>query len=417
MSDDNNVSTKKQDIHDDNQQEKLVPKLRFRKFKDEWKIVKIKDIFNERKEKGYVNLELLSVTINKGVIKTKDLDSKDISNSNKSNYKRVLPKDIAYNSMRMWQGACGVSDYEGIVSPAYTILSPKNNINSKFFYYYFKTHYMIYQFMKYSQGLTSDTWNLKYPLISEIKINLPSIEEQNKIVMFIELIDKKIDLLEKKSNLIKKYKHGVIQKLRKGKIRFKKDNKEDYKNWKEVKLNEVLFEHKLRYTGKEEVYSVSVHKGVVNQVEHLGRSFATKNLSKYKLVKPGDLIYTKSPTAGFELGIIKQNKNNKDVVVSPLYGVFTPKSKYLGNYLDAYFESSVNTRNYLHPIVQKGAKNTMNITNKVFLSKTLYLPSDLEEQKKISNFIDIINQKSEKINKDLLNMKQFKKGLLQKMFV
>ena len=77
----------------------------------------------------------------------------------------------------------------------------------------------------------------------------------------------------------------------------------------------------------------------------------------------------------------------------------------------------MNTRNYLHPIVQKGAKNTMNITNKVFLSKTLYLPSDLEEQKKISNFIDIINQKSEKINKDLLNMKQFKKGLLQKMFV
>lgn len=267
---------------------------------------------------------------------------------------------------------------------------------------------------KYLQG---GQGNLSAKIIKNLEFYYPSLNEQKMISNFLFLIDRKIDLLEKKSNLIKKYKHGVIQKLRKGKIRFKKDNKEDYKNWKEVKLNEVLFEHKLRYTGKEEVYSVSVHKGVVNQVEHLGRSFATKNLSKYKLVKPGDLIYTKSPTAGFELGIIKQNKNNKDVVVSPLYGVFTPKSKYLGNYLDAYFESSVNTRNYLHPIVQKGAKNTMNITNKVFLSKTLYLPSDLKEQKKISNFIDIINQKSEKINKDLLNMKQFKKGLLQKMFV
>lgn len=319
--------------------------------------------------------------------------------------------------MRMWQGACGVSDYEGIVSPAYTILSPKNNINSKFFYYYFKTHYMIYQFMKYSQGLTSDTWNLKYPLISEIKINLPSIEEQNKIVMFIELIDKKIDLLEKKSNLLKEYKHGFIQKLRTGKIKFKKNDGTYYSDWKEIKLSEILFEHKLKYTGNEEVYSVSVHKGVVNQIEHLGRSFATKDLSKYKLVKPGDLIYTKSPTAGFELGIIKQNKNNKNVVVSPLYGVFTPKSKYLGNYLDAYFESSVNTRNYLHPIVQKGAKNTMNITNKVFLSKSLYLPSVLEEQKKISDSINIINQKSEKIDNNILIIKQFKKGLLQKMFV
>lgn len=418
MSDDNNVSVKKQDIHDDNQHApKLVPELRFPGFNDEWKKVKIKNIFNERKEKGFKNLELLSVTINDGVIKTDTLNSRNTSNPDKSKYKRVLPNDIAYNSMRMWQGACGVSSYEGIVSPAYTVLSPKNNINSQFFYYYFKTHFMLYQFTKYSQGLTSDTWNLKYPLISKIKINLPTYEEQTRIVNFINIIDKKIELLEKKSNLLKEYKHGFIQKLRTGKIKFKKNDGTYYSDWKEIKLSEILFEHKLKYTGNEEVYSVSVHKGVVNQIEHLWRSFATKDLSKYKLVKPGDLIYTKSPTAGFELGIIKQNKNNKNVVVSPLYGVFTPKSKYLGNYLDAYFESSVNTRNYLHPIVQKGAKNTMNITNKVFLSKSLYLPSVLEEQKKISDSINIINQKSEKIDINILIMKQFKKGLLQKMFV
>ena len=153
--------------------EKLVPKLRFN-FEDEWKTVKIKDIFDERSEKGFSNLELLSVTLNDGVVKRSEIESKDNSNDNKTNYKHVLPEDIVYNSMRMWQGASGVSSYEGIVSPAYTILIPKN-VYSKFFGYYFKTHEMIYQFKKYSQGLTSDTWNLKYPLISEIKLKIPSI--------------------------------------------------------------------------------------------------------------------------------------------------------------------------------------------------------------------------------------------------
>ena len=325
----------------------------------------------------------------------------------------IVPKNSILYSIYASVGFIAINNINLSTSQAIYSIILKDNVDINYIYYYLQN--LKKNIHKYIE--TGTQGNLNSKIVQNFNIKIPSLNEQKRIGNFLSLIDEKIELLEKKSNLIKKYKHGVIQKLRKGKIRFKKDNKEDYKNWKEVKLNEVLFEHKLRYTGKEEVYSVSVHKGVVNQVEHLGRSFATKNLSKYKLVKPGDLIYTKSPTAGFELGIIKQNKNNKDVVVSPLYGVFTPKSKYLGNYLDAYFESSVNTRNYLHPIVQKGAKNTMNITNKVFLSKTLYLPSDLEEQKKISNFIDIINQKSEKINKDLLNMKQFKKGLLQKMFV
>ena len=90
---------------------------------------------------------------------------------------------------------------------------------------------------------------------------------------------------------------------------------------------------------------------------------------------------------------------------------------YLGNYIDAYFESSINTRNYLHPIVQKGAKNTMNITNKVFLSRSLLLPTDYDEQKKISDYIDLLNKKYDETFSQCENMKNFKKGLLQKMFV
>ena len=186
-------------------------KLRFN-FNDTWKTVKIKDIFDERSEKGFLDLELLSVTLNDGVIKRSEIESKDNSNENKSNYKHVLPGDVVYNSMRMWQGASGVSPYEGIVSPAYTILIPKN-VYSKYFGYYFKTNEMVYQFKKYSQGLTSDTWNLKYPLISEIKIKIPSIEEQKEITNVFEIMDEKIKILQNNIDELTTFKKGLLQQM------------------------------------------------------------------------------------------------------------------------------------------------------------------------------------------------------------
>ena len=190
-----------------------VPRLRFFEFKDNWDELKITDIFKERTERKFENLELLSVTINKGVIKRSDLENKDNSNKNRSKYKHVLPNDIVYNSMRMWQGASGFSNFEGIVSPAYTILIPKKNIISEFYSYYFKNEYMVNEFRKYSQGLTSDTWNLKYSLIAKIKLYKPNIKEQKKINGILKLYDIHIFNLNNKIKEIKKYKKGLLQKM------------------------------------------------------------------------------------------------------------------------------------------------------------------------------------------------------------
>lgn len=428
MSDDNNVSVKKQDIHDDNQQilknNINVPILRFKDYSEEFKHYKFKELIKKSKAGGTpksTNLTYYNGNIPFLSIKDMNNQGKFINYTEKTITKEglenssawIVPKNSILYSIYASVGFIAINNINLSTSQAIYSIILKDNVDINYIYYYLQN--LKKNIHKYIE--TGTQGNLNSKIVQNFNIKIPSLNEQKRIGNFLSLIDEKIELLEKKSNLLKEYKHGFIQKLRTGKIKFKKNDGTYYSDWKEIKLSEILFEHKLKYTGNEEVYSVSVHKGVVNQIEHLGRSFATKDLSKYKLVKPGDLIYTKSPTAGFELGIIKQNKNNKNVVVSPLYGVFTPKSKYLGNYLDAYFESSVNTRNYLHPIVQKGAKNTMNITNKVFLSKSLYLPSVLEEQKKISDSINIINQKSEKIDNNILIIKQFKKGLLQKMFV
>lgn len=186
--------------------------------------------------------------------------------------------------------------------------------------------------------------------------------------------------------------------------------------WCDRKLADVLKEHGLKSTGKEEVFSVSVHKGLVNQIEHLGRSFSASSTDHYNLVLPGDIVYTKSPTGEFPLGIIKQNKLGYPVIVSPLYGVFTPETYALGVILHAYFESPANTKMYLEPIVQKGAKNTINIKNRTFLSRTLPLPKDKNEQQKIAFCLSSLDEQISSESQKNETLKAHKKGLMQQLF-
>ena len=143
--------------------------------------------------------ELLSVTINDGIKRFSELGRHDNSNDNKSKYKKVCVGDIAYNSMRMWQGASGFSPYEGIVSPAYTVLIPCDGIDSRCMSYCFKLPQMTHTFQINSQGITSDNWNLKYPALSEITIYVSTdIENQKKIALIFGKLDHLITLHQRK---------------------------------------------------------------------------------------------------------------------------------------------------------------------------------------------------------------------------
>ncbi len=186
--------------------------------------------------------------------------------------------------------------------------------------------------------------------------------------------------------------------------------------WELKRLGEVLEEHGLKSTGTEKVYSVSVHKGLVDQIEHLGRSFAAQNTDHYNRVLPGDVVYTKSPTGDFPYGIVKQNKTGQTVIVSPLYGVFRPQNYAIGVMLDAYFESPFRTKKFLEPLVQKGAKNTINISNDRLLSGALPLPRDQEEQQKIADCLSSLDELIELQAKKLEALQAHKKGLMQQLF-
>jgi type I restriction enzyme S subunit len=186
-----------------------------------------------------------------------------------------------------------------------------------------------------------------------------------------------------------------------------------------VKLSEVLVERSERNTAHEysEVFSVAKEKGVINQIEHLGRSYAAEDISNYKIVRPGDIIYTKSPTAGFPYGIIKQNKTGRTGVVSVLYAVFEPSNANLGLILDYYFSSQVNTFNYLNPLISKGAKNTININNDAFLNGSrLPLPTHDRELEKIASVLRLLDEKPQIEAQQLEDLRRIKCGILQGFF-
>lgn len=204
-------------------------------------------------------------------------------------------------------------------------------------------------------------------------------------------------------------KQGVVPRLRFPEFR-------NAGPWEVMRLGDVLEEHGLKSSGEEEVYSVSVHKGFVNQIEHLGRSFSAKNTDHYNRVLHGDVVYTKSPTGNFPFGIIKQNKSGRTVIVSPLYGVFSPTSYALGTVIDAYFESPFRTAKYLEPLVQKGAKNTINISNDRFLSGALPLPLEKGEQQKIADCLYSLDEVIALEAQKLEALRQHKKGLMQQLF-
>lgn len=167
--------------------------------------------------------------------------------------------------------------------------------------------------------------------------------------------------------------------------------------------------------GKNDVLSVSDDFGVVNQIQHLGRSYAGKSVSGYKILNPGQIVYTKSPLRDKPFGIIKEN-NYKAGIVSVLYAVYNVKDGIYSKYIQRYFDPKDRINKYLLPLVNKGAKNTMNISDEMALNGEISTPTCIEEQKAICDYFDNIDTLIDKTNARLASLKQMKEASLQAMF-
>ena len=202
-------------------QQLLTGKKRLPGFSGEWEEVKLGDVFDERNETNRDDLPLLSITGDKGVIYQSDSDKRDISNDDKSKYKRICPNDIGYNTMRMWQGRSALSELEGIVSPAYTIVTPRESVNVRFMAMLIQQPRVVYDFWTHSQGLVIDTLNCKYPDFCQVKVRIPTKQEQTAIAFVLVKANKEIELAIEKLDYLQSQKRGLMQQLLTGKKRIK----------------------------------------------------------------------------------------------------------------------------------------------------------------------------------------------------
>ena len=203
--------------------------------------------------------------------------------------------------------------------------------------------------------------------------------------------------------------------MKKPKIRFTGFNGD----WERIQLSDILSisneQNKKNTFSKEDVFSVSDEFGVVNQIKHLGRSYAGKSLTGYKVLRENQIVYTKSPLRAKPYGIIKVNELGTGIV-SVLYGIYNVNEGTYPKYIDRYFEPGYRTNNYLLPLINKGAKNTINISDQSTLNGSIYLPINIKEQKAICNYLETLDSLIQSTTKKIESLKQVKAASLQSMF-
>lgn len=389
-----------------------TPKIRIKGFCGEWNNSLIGDLFDERVEYNPL-AEMLTVSINRGIYRAADNGRYDNSSPNKSKYKLVKVGDIAYNSMRMWQGASGCSQLEGIVSPAYTVIKPREDINSFFFAYLFKTKRMIRTFRLNSQGLTSDTWNLKYPALSQIRVSYPcDLSEQRSIAEYFRNIDSLIETAEKKLISLKQVKEASLQSMfpQEGctvpQVRFKGFDGE----WKKALLGD-LFTERVESNVNGEMLSVTQSQGIIKASENGRYDNSNADKSKYRVVKTGDIAYN-----SMRMWQGASGYSPYEGIVSPAYTVVVPNEGVDSLFFSYSFKTNLMIKQFR--LRSQGlTKDTWNLKYPAFsLIGTVY-PVDIEEQRKIALFFTDLDKAIENQKQRLELLKRIKSTCLSEMFV
>ena len=399
------------------------PKLRFPGFDEPYKQCRIGDIYAERSQRGASNMELLSVTMNDGVMPRSEIEGKDNSSEDKSSYKIVHKGDMVYNSMRMWQGANGISPCDGIVSPAYTVLMPKQEINNGYFAALFKNSNLINEFRKNSQGMTSDTWNLKYPQIETIKVQIPSISEQNKVSEIFRILDERIAAQSQLIDTLKKYKRGLSNVLFDGLLEDSNSHLCTFGNVMTILQNNTFSRDDLSSDcdGIRNIHygDVLIKYGALVDFRNtvIPSIRANRDISKFSessYLQNGDVVFADTAedyTVGKATEIIGAEN------VAALSGLHTipcrPQKKFAPMYLGYYFNSDYFKRQ-LYPMIQ-GTK-VSSISKSEMVKSKIIIPN-MQLQSRIASILKALDDRIDAAKLTSARIIEFRKGLLQQLFI
>lgn len=292
------------------------------------------------------------------------------------------------------------------------LIKASDNYNSKFARYYFETEYYQKDFLSKSL-LTATPKKINMEDLKQTKINLPSKEEQEKIAAFFSLIDDKISLQSEKIEALKDYKKGMMQKIFSRELRFKDDEGNDYPEWEEKKLGNYIVEYKEKTTENNQYPPLtSSRKGLFLQSDYFDKQIASTDNTGYNIVPRNYFTYRHmSDDAMFFFNINNLVDNG---IVSTLYPVFTTNDKLDSIFLRYYLNETNEFKKYSLLQKQGGSRTYMYLSKlKEFKIK---IPN-IYEQNKIVKLLVNLESKLEKEQEKLASLNEYKKGLLQQMFV
>ncbi len=389
------------------------PKLRFPGFDEPYKQCRIGDIYAERSQRGASDMELLSVTMNDGVMSRSEIEGKDNSSEDKSNYKVVLMGDMVYNSMRMWQGANGISPCDGIVSPAYTVLMPKIPISNGYFAAFFKSPNLINEFKKNSQGMTSDTWNLKYPQIETIKVCIPTLSEQNRVADMLGTLERRIAKQVQLVDSLKKYKRGVMQRI------FRQPPTQNGAEWTCVRLGDIFKKVSRRNTDGviKNVITNSAEYGLIPQRDFFDKDIAVDgNTANYYVIENGDFVYNPRKSNSAPYGPFNRYTLSEQGIISPLYTCLVLQADISPSYLAWYFKSDAWYR-YIYDNGSQGVRHDrVSMTDDLLMGIPVMYPSYVK-QLLCADILDKVEARLQATQKTLNLLSKMRDGYMRQLFI
>ena len=399
-------------------EEKLVPKLRFPDFEHNWESKKLKDLSNiqrgasprpitakkwydnENKKVGWVRIGDVTSS-SKYLTKTEDYFSEE--GVKKS---RFLPKGSLIMSICATIGKPIVTGMDTCIHDGFVGFSELKNINKEFLYYYLNI--LEPKFISLSQ--TGSQANLNSDLVRNAEIGVPSIQEQEKIVNFISAVDKKHNILNKNLETQLSFKRYLMQQIFTQKLRFDFNDE-----WKNIPFKKLLKEvnEKTTVNNQHEILS-STKEGIFTQKDYFAdRNVASKDNTGYKVLRKNQIVL--SPQ-NLWMGNINVNTEFDIGIVSPSYKIYETTDLIDINYFKHIVKLPRLIYEYTCASEQGASIVRRNLNKQLFNEITIKVPS-LNEQKKIGNLFDTCDEKIKNIDKNIQDMKEFKKGLLQQMFV
>ncbi|MFH2113023.1 MAG: restriction endonuclease subunit S [Spirochaetota bacterium] len=384
--------------------------------------VKMGEVVRYRRQKGDCALPVLSVTMDAGVVRRNTLERKIQECEDINSYQYVAKGDLVYNMMRMWQGASGISQEDGLISPAYIVCAPTDNIDPLFLGYFCKLNATIQNFERYSYGITGDRLRLYFKDLASIPISLPPLSDQKRVVQVLATWDRAIDLTERLLAEKQKLRKGLMQQLLTGKRRFLRFTKNTAvrktrfgaipKDWGYPRIGDVAGYVSAKNADGTAlpVLSCTKHKGLVDSLEYFGKQVFSKDLSTYKIVRRGQFAYA---TNHIEEGSIGYQDLHDEAVISPMYTVFEAG----GKVNDAFLYLLLKTDLYRH-IFQARTSASVDRRGSLrwndFSKIRIPLPR-LDEQAKIVGAFVKLDHELSLLDAKLEALREQKRGLMQQL--